>query len=118
MDRFEEEIKISEQAHRTGCAALSGAEVVLLQAKINLATIQIDLERAARRAREKKLDVAALHDAINLVKELLNEITTRRAAIMEFHRDFRALDQNLTPIRPSSDAAYVAFRNSQQPWQK
>lgn len=118
MAEFKETIQVTEEVHRTGCAALSGTETVLLQAKINLAAIQIDLEREARRLRERKLDPGPVHTTINLVKELLNEITTRRAAIMEFHKDFRALDENLTPVRPSSDAAYIAFRNSQHPWQK
>jgi len=95
-----------------GCAAFSGAETVLLQARMRLGQLEIDLQHAAREGKARGCDTADITAAIETLRQLSHDLLNRRAALMELHRDFRSLDQDLTPTRPSSDAALAAFRRS------
>lgn len=95
-----------------GCGAFSGAETALLQARITLGQLEIELNRAAREARLKGCDTRDLNAAIEALRELSKDLLARRGLLLEMHKEFRALDDELTPVRPSSDAALAAFRAS------
>lgn len=105
-------MEISHEQHMQGCAAFSGAETALLQARVTLAQMEIELQRAAREAATRGCDNSDLFDAIKSMRALSHDLLARRACIMELHRDFRAIDEELTPTRPSSDAALKAFQIS------
>lgn len=105
-------IELSHEMHMQGLAAFSGAETALLQARITLGQIEIELQRAAREARVRECDTRDLNNAIDALRELSKDLLNRRACMQELHRDFKALDDELTPTRPSSDAALQAFKIS------
>lgn len=111
-DDFTEDIRLDTASHRRGCAALSGAEVVLDRARRTYEDLAIELEVSARRAREAGLDTGGIDGAICVVRELARDLTIRRAALLEFHRDFRGLDASLTPTRPPSNPAFAAYLSS------
>ena len=105
-------INLSHEMHMQGLAAFSGAETALLQARIRLGELEIELERAAREAEACGCETKDLYAAQRVLRELSTDLLHRRAAMMEMHRDFRAIDDELTPVRPKSDSALAAFRAS------
>lgn len=105
-------MEISHEQHMQGCAAFSGAETALLQARITLASVEIELQRAAREAATRGCDNSDLFDAIKSMRALSHDLLARRACIMELHRDFRAIDEEMTPVHKNSDAAAKAFEVS------
>ena len=107
------EIVLSHEMHMQGLAAFSGAETALLQARIGLGETEIELQRAMREAKVRRCDTKDLANAIEAIRVLSRDLLARRACLMELHRDFRALDDELTPVRPSSDAALKAFQVSE-----
>lgn len=105
-------IELSHEQHMEGCAAFSGAETALLQARITLGALEIEMQRAAREARLRGCDTRDINQAIETMRKLSQDLLARRGLLLEMHRVFRALDEDLTPIRPSSDSALAAFRAS------
>lgn len=105
-------IELSHEMHMQGLSAFSGAETALLQARVTLGELEIELNRAMREAKVRGCDTKDLRTAIEVMQEVSKDLLARRACLMELHRNFRAIDDELTPIRSPSDAAMKAFQVS------
>lgn len=111
-DFSDDSICVPRALHRAGLAALSGAETTLLQARISIGELSLELHAAQRKARERGCDTSGFQQAVAALNEMSRDILARRGALQEFHREFRACDSDLTPARPSSDQAFIAFQQS------
>ena len=102
--------------HQAGCAAIAGTALVLMRAREALAAVDLDLNRTVRELTERGEAHSArvVAQALQVARGLADDLVTRRGAVLELARDFRACDDELTPARSPSQSAIQAFRSAQE----
>lgn len=107
------EIEVPRALHTKGLDALKSAASVCTATRARLAEAELDLRALSRRLlTERNLNAPELEAVIRVLSGAANELLLKRQELEISWREFRACDQDLTPTRPNSDPAFVAYQVS------